>query len=227
MWNKISLFKFQQIDLISKREISDLDKTLFTVCIAFDITEFQLDNLPLKKAARFINKVERIFKSKLNAKALKKIGKFLINYDPSKLTFGQYIDLAFFLQQPTQNCHYSLASIVSKEAETHKQRAEYFQTLPITKVWGSYSQFLNQFESFNKEYKSLFGIDEEVSGEGAKVNQFNKRYGWIYAAEKVAEYERISVEQTLDLPIRQALNDLAYLKAKGKYESELLKKKHG
>lgn len=226
-WNKISLYKFQQIELINKREISDLDKTLFTVCVIFDKTEFQLDNLPLKKASKYISKIEKIFIKELKSKPLKNIGKFRMEYDPSKLTFGQCIDLFFFLQNPTQNAHYALASIVSKESETHKERAEYFQTLPITKVWGAYGKFLNQFEAFNKEYKSLFGLDSEVVGEEAKVDKFNKRYGWIYAASQVAEYERITLDQAFDLPIRRALNDLAYLKAKSKYESELLKKKDG
>jgi hypothetical protein len=40
----------------------------------------------------------------------------------------------------------------------------------------------------------------------------------------VAAYERISVEQAYKLPVKQALNDLVYLKAKQKYEYLLTKK---
>ena len=226
-WDKISLYKFQRIDEINKMEIPDLDKTLFTVCVVFDKTEYQLDNLELKKAARYVSKIERIFKQELKSKPYKKVGKFRMEYDPSKLTLGQCIDLYFFLQSPTVNAHYALASIVSKDSTTHKQRAEYFQSLPITKIWGCYSQFINQFEAFNKEYKSLFGLDADISGEGAQIDKFNKRYGWIYAASQVAEYERITLEQAFDLPIRRALNGLAYLKAKSKYEADLIKNRNG
>jgi hypothetical protein len=227
MLNKVSLYKFQRIDEINSRDISDLDKTFFTACELFNFTEYQFDNLPVKKAMKYVSKVQRIIGSDLKLKPSKKIGKYLMQYDPSKLTFGQFIELVFFLQYPMKNIHYSLASIVSKEADTHKERAEYFLTLPIGRLMGSFKQFLENFETFQKEYKPLFGLDDNVSGEGSSVNQFNKRYGWIYAASQVAEYERITLDAAFDLPIRRALNDLAYLKAKAKYEAELLKKNNG
>jgi hypothetical protein len=224
-WNKISLYKFHRMDEINKREISDIDKTLFTTCVVFDKTEFELDNLPVKKALRYVSKVEKIVSSELKVKELKKIGKYQIEYDPSKLTFGQFIELVFFLQHPTQNIHYAMASIVSKDADTHKERAEYFLSVSIQKVMGCFKKFIENFEAFQKEYKALFGLDNEVSEQGASINQFNKRYGWIYSASLVAEYERITLDQAFALPIRRALNNLAYLKAKVKYESELSKKK--
>lgn len=226
-WDKISLYKFQRIDEINKREISDIDKTLFTTCVVFDKTEFEFDNLPVKKALKYIQKVEKILSSELKVSARKKLGKFRIDYDPSKLTFGQFIELIFFLQNPMQNTHYVMASVVSKDADTHKQRADYFLSIPIQKIFGCYKQFASNFEAFLKEYKSLFGLDEETGGGNGFVNQFNKRYGWIYSASQVAEYERITLDQAFALPIRRALNDLAYLKAKAKYESELLKQSNG
>lgn len=226
-WNKISLYKYQQLEEINNRDIPDLDKTFFSACVIFDMTEYQFDQLPLKKAMRYVRKVERIIKSELKINPNKKVGKFRMQYDPSKLTFGQFIELVFFLQSPMKNAHYTTASIVSKDADTHKQRADYFLSLPVRKILGCLQKFIQNFEAFQKEYKSLFGLDTEVVGEQAPVNQFNKRYGWIYAASQVAEYERISLDQAFALPIRRALNDLAYLKAKVKYESELLKLNNG
>jgi hypothetical protein len=225
-WNKISLYKFQRLDEINNRDIPDMDKAFLSACIVFDFTEYEFDNLPLKKAMRYVSKVEKIIESDLELK-LQKIGKFSMECDPSKLTFGQFIDLVFFLQSPMQNMHYVLASLASKDADTHKERAEYFLAQPIGKLMGCYKTFLDNFEAFQKEYKSLFGLDEDVAGEGASINKFNKRYGWIYSASMVAEYERITLDDAFALPIRRALNDLAYLKAKSKYESELLKKNNG
>jgi hypothetical protein len=77
------------------------------------------------------------------------------------------------------------------------------------------------FLALNKEFGSLFGLDEEVHPQASRdsfMREFNTRYGWIYSASVVAEYEKISIDQTYKLPVKQALNDLVYLKAKSKYE---------
>jgi capsule polysaccharide export protein KpsE/RkpR len=59
-----------------------------------------------------------------------------------------------------------------------------------------------------------------------RSNKFNKRYGWIYAASQVAEYERITLDQAFALPIRQAFNDLAVFKsARVNTNTEQFKKK--
>lgn len=222
-WKRISLYRFQQIEEINNRNISDLDKTLWTICAVFDKTEYELDNLPVKKVEKLIGKVETIFKSDVKTKPAKKIGKFKVQYDPSKLTFGQYTELAFFLQAPIKNAHYVLASMVSPDASKHRERAEYFLGLPIEKVLGAFSLFIEKFGQFNGEYKNLFGLDPAVNGESATESQFNKYYGWIYAASQIAEYERITLDETYALPVRRAFNDLAYLKAKSKYEAEQTK----
>jgi hypothetical protein len=224
-WNHISLYKFQRIEEITSRKISDIDKTLWTVCVVFDKTEYQLDNMPLKKAQRLISGVEKIFASDVNTKPKEKVGRYKINYDPSTYTFGQYIELAFFLQEPIKNMHYVLASVSGTDANKHKERAEYFLNRPVTDVLGGFSLIIERFTAFNDEYKGLFGLDTEVSGESATTNHFYKRYGWIYSASQVADYERITLDQAFALPIRRALNDLAYLKAKSKFEAELIKKR--
>jgi hypothetical protein len=224
-WNKITLFKFQQIDEINSRDVSDLDKLLFTTCVVFDLTEFQLDNKPLKDANKLIGKVKAIFESEFTPLPEKKIGRFKINYDPARLTFGQYIELSFFLQsKPIQKAHYLFSSIASPDADKHRERADYFLTQPISKIIGSLSFFIEKFKDFNNEYKSLFGLDKESGGKEAQGDLFNKRYGWIYAASQVAEYERITLDEAFALPIRRAFNDLAFLKAKSKYDAEQLKR---
>lgn len=229
-WDKISLFKFQQINAINDNKgMSDIDKTLFSTCVIFDMTEYQLDNTGMKKAAKLIKKTELIFTTPLKPGAQKRIGKYIVNYDPSSLTFGQYIELSFFFQSYILSAHYALASITRKpfskyNTEGHRRRADYFLHQPIEKVMGALSVFIENFKAFNNEYKGLFGLDKEVNGEDAQSDKFNKWYGWIYSADQVAEYERIKLEEAFALPIRQALNDLSYLKAKGQYEAEQQKK---
>jgi hypothetical protein len=227
-WNKITLYKFQKIEQINKQGIEDLDKVLWSVCFAFDYTEKQLDELSIKKVDKLAAKMTAIFNSELKPSPVKRIGKYFINYDISSFTLGQYIELAFFLQQPIQHAHYILASVSNtlwrkNNAGHHRRKANYFLTQPITKVTGTVSQVVDNYNSFNKEYQWLFGLDKEVNGD-VQEDKFNKQHGWVYSATQIAEHERISLEQAMSLPIRQAFNDLAYLKALGKYQDEQIKK---
>lgn len=228
-WRNITLGKFQQLDEINSRKLSDIDRVLFSACVVFDMTEFELDNADPKKVVKMMSKMQAIFETPFNVKEHYKIGRYFINYDISRMTFGQYIELSFFLSNnPIQNAHYVMATISSQwlrkhTANDHRKKANYFLYQPIEKIMGCLKVISETFAEFNKEYKDLFGLDKEVNGD-VQEDIFNKRYGWIYSASQVAEYERITNEQAFALPVRQALNDLAYLKAKGKYEVEQIRK---
>jgi hypothetical protein len=234
-WNKITLAMFQQVEEVNARDIPDIDKVLFSTCIVFDKTEHELDNSDPKEVVKLMSKMQSIFETPFNAKPYNKIGRYFINYDIPKMTFGQYIELAFFLPRNEnekdkliKNAHYIMSTISNRDhrkhkADDHRKKANYFLNQPIEKIMGSLNRITESFGEFNKEYKSLFGVDKEVSGD-VQDDAFNRRYGWIYSASQVKEYEGITNEQAFALPIRQALNDLAYLKAKGKYEAEQLRK---
>jgi hypothetical protein len=230
-WSNISLAKFQQLDEINNRELEEIDKVLFSACIVFDKTEYEMDNEDPRKVVTMTTSMQKIFETPFNARSYAMIGKYLINYDISKMTFGQYIELAFFLSnKPIQNAHYTLATISHKRfkkhtASDHRRKADYFLEQPVEKIMGALKLIGENFGEFNKEYKSLFGIDREVHGD-VQEDVFNKRYGWIYSASQVAEYERITLDEAFALPIRQAFNALMYLKAKAKYEAEQLRKQN-
>jgi hypothetical protein len=228
-WNNVTLGKFQQLDEINNRGIPAIDRVLFSACIVYDMTEYEMDNADPKKVVKMMSKMQKVFETPFNAKVFNKIGRYFINYDISKMTFGQYIELAFFLSNnPIQNAHYIMATIGNQwlrkhTANDHRKKANYFLNQPIEKIIGSLNRITEAFGEFNKEYKSLFGVDKEVSGD-VQEDVFNKRYGWIYSASQVAEYERITNDEAFALPVRQALNDLVYLKAKARYEAEQLRK---
>ncbi len=229
-WSLVSLFKFQQIDAINANtSLDDTDRTLFSTCVVFDLTEYQLDNMPLKKANKLIRRITKIFTTEFKTVPQKKIGKWLLNYDISKMTFGQYIEISFYLSiKPIAHAHKIMASIaheygMKNNAEEHEAKADFFLTQPVEKITGSLAEVIKTFKAFNDQYKDLFGLDVEVHGVEAQVNKFNKRYGWIYAASQVAEYERIPLDQAYALPVRTAMHDLTFLKAKAKYESEQIK----
>lgn len=236
-WKDVTLFQFQQIEAINAREdIDDLDKLLFATCVLFGMTEYELDQLGGKyprKAAKLISKTKKVFESKVVPVLEETIGMLTIEYDPSRMTFGQYIEVAYFnsrSKNTIDNAHYLLASISRKlfrkhSAADHRQKADFFLQQPIEVVAGSLAHFQERLQAFNNEYKGLFGLDKEVYTSSQIADQFNKRYGWIYSASQVAEYERIPLQEAFGIPVRQALNDLAYLKAKAKYDAELLKAK--
>jgi len=83
----------------------------------------------------------------------------------------------------------------------------------------------------DKDFEGLFDKrdddeDDKVSSRSG-VSNFMRYYGWIYQTELVADFEKITLEQSYELPLLQYLNDLAYLKAKGEYEAEQLRKAYG
>jgi hypothetical protein len=230
-WKNISIFKFQRVSEINERkDMSDLDKLLFSICSVYNMTEHELDNAGVKKAGRLAKKVEKIFSSPLNALPKKRIGKYILNYDPGSMTLGQYIELSYFLSEnPIVHAHKVIASISrvtfrKHSTANHNKKANYFLTQPVPDIIGSLNLFMSRLTSFNAEYKWLFGLDGETHGD-AQADQFNKKYGWIYSASIVAEYERITLDEAYGLPVRHAFNDLAYLKAKSKYEATQIKKK--
>lgn len=229
-WNKISLYKFQQIDGINATiGMSDIDKLLFSTCVIYDMTEHQLDNAGVKRATKLTKKVGAIFSTPFHTRPRKRLGMYFIKYDVSKISFGQFIELSFFLSQnPVRNAHFVLASMSNafmqkNKATDHRKKADYFLKRPVSDIMGAIALIQEGFKAFVGEYKDLFGLDREAMGD-VQEDRFNKRYGWIYAASQVAEYERITLDQAMGLPIRQALNDLTYLKAKASYEAEQFKK---
>jgi hypothetical protein len=227
-WNNISLYQFREVERInSDPKLDELDKLLFTTCSVFKITEYQLDTMPPKKAGKLIGKVEKIFSSDFKPRPFKRLGIYIIEYNISNLTFGQYVELSYFLQgNVIQNAHYILASIthlplLKNNTAKHRDKAENFLTYPITKTLGSVTLFIEKFTAFNKEYKSLFGLSEQRSE--VQTDIFNKNFGWQFSAREVANDLRITLDEAYRLPIREALNCLSYLKAKGQYEERQMK----
>lgn len=224
-WQDISLYRFQYIDQTNAMTtIDDVEKVLLITCELFGLTSEELDMMPVKKVNRRIRAVMKLMNSSPVGVARKKIGPYTIEYDPSRLTLGQFVELRYFLQDHIHMGHYILASLSRRgkkyESEGHSIRADFFLRQSITHVIAVIKDFAENFAAFLKEYNALFGLDKEMYDQGEQSDRFNKQYGWQYSAELIADYERISLDRAYGLPIRQALNDLAYLKAKGKYEAE-------
>lgn len=225
-WNDISLYSFQQIEWINgRRDIDDMEKVFLTTCEIFGLTEHELNYMVPKKAAKKIKQTVLLAESKPTGTAQKFIGPYEINYDPAVLTLGQFVELRHFLQDATVMGHMALASISYFRCEPyisdgHPLRADYFLRQPVVDLMASLKVFSERFDIFLRGYNNLFGLDQEMYDNGQQTDKFNKQYGWIYSATQIAEHERITLDEAFGLPIRQAFNDLLYLKAKNRYEAE-------
>lgn len=220
---EISLFKFQQIDeYMSRKDLDEQEKLFFTVCVVYDFTEYELDKMDIRKVWKLINKVNKVFEKELHPKPMDQIGAYEPNYDPNTYTLGQFISLSAYTQAYVKHAH-RILGVITGDAETTFERADYFLEQPMDKTVGSIKFFLGNFKQFLSKYKSLFGLGDE--SEVSDGHPFQKNWGWIYSATKVAEHNRVTLEEAMQLNVRQAFGDLAYLKAKDSFDAEQIKKK--
>lgn len=224
---KLTLEKYKTIDAIMSDNIPELDKTLYCICALWDYAPEELDKENPLKVVKMAAKLEKLFKFKISAPTI--IGIYKINYDISNITFGQYIELSYFFQgNIIENSNFIVASVAkSPFKSSHVSRAKYFLNKHVGSVVGAMNKVRAGFIQINKEFGSLFGLDgdmHEKAQTDSFMQYFNNRYGWIFSAEVLAKYNNISIDEAYNLPVKRALNDLVYLKAKSKYEYLLTKK---
>jgi hypothetical protein len=101
-------------------------------------------------------------------------------------------------------------------------------SLPFPVAYGLAMHFLNIVNIIDKKYPLLFDekADDEQDGQMGIEQVFSKYYGWIFSTSQVAEHERITLDAAFELPVLQYLNDLAYLKMKGKVEKKQIEDIH-
>ncbi len=221
-WRNISVEKYQYINEINANNPDDLDKLLYLITFLTGKSEQQINNISVKVFNRLAIKVKDRFEN-IKGTYVNYLRGFRFNYNFKRVTLGQYIEVQHFAKMgQIESLHLIAASMSVKGKLSHTQRADKILTLPMLPILYSVGHFLDEFKSFNNNYKGLFGVGEE-EGEGEAI-EFNERYGWIYSAKKVAEFEGITLEKAFELPVIQAFNDLAYLKAFSQYEEELNKR---
>lgn len=81
--------------------------------------------------------------------------------------------------------------------------------------------FLQSLQQFLKGYRGLF----EGGGTVGSVNteKFSRQYGWLHNTKEIADFKNVTLDEAFELPIREALNILSYLKAKSKLDQDLIK----
>lgn len=119
MWNKITVWQYQQIytALNSKeKDATDLDLEVKLVGIVNNMTEMQVDSLALNeykelsKSITFLN--EPILGTRKKHIAISINRRYKINYDISKMPFARYIESKVFSEDLYGNLHKLAATMV-------------------------------------------------------------------------------------------------------------------
>ena len=119
MWEEISVWQYQQIytALNSKeKDATDLDLEVKLVGIVNNMTEMQIDSLPLNeykelsKTITFLN--EPIQGTPKKHISISKGKRYKINYDISKMPFARYIESKVFSEDLYGNLHKLAATMV-------------------------------------------------------------------------------------------------------------------
>lgn len=148
--------------------------------------------------------------------------------DASKLTLGQFVECQHFMKSGHIDAMHLVGASIWKNTKAHIEKADILLKTNIRYVLQDITKFYISFTAFVDSYKGLFEKDEtedesEELTKPEKPHPFLDQYGWIYSAKQVAEHEGITLDAAFELPIVQAFNDLAYLKAYQSYQKHLNK----
>jgi len=119
MWDKINVWQYQQIyNVINTKDKNDtdLDTDVKLIAIVNNMTEMQIDSLPLNKYAElketifFLN--EPIIGKAVKYITISKSKRYKINYNVSKMPFARYIESKVFTEDLYGNLHKLAATMV-------------------------------------------------------------------------------------------------------------------
>jgi hypothetical protein len=117
---KLTIKQFQQINHINKLEIDDLDKSIMFVQVLTGKSEFEVNQMKVKKFNKLCSDVLKAFESMMvdlkkdkPTNLIKANGTwYWINYDVSKLDAGRYVETATFGVDLLDNLHKLMATMV-------------------------------------------------------------------------------------------------------------------
>jgi hypothetical protein len=119
MWEKISVWQYQQIyNVLNSKDKNDtdLDTNVRLVSIVNNMTEMQIDSLPLNEYAE-LSKTIAFLNEPIKGKPVKFISisknkRYKINYDISRMPFARYIESKVFSDDLYGNLHKLAATMV-------------------------------------------------------------------------------------------------------------------
>lgn len=226
----LSVELFQRVKEIDSTTPDTVERLGWMVCTVFDFPEDEVNLMSARRFARYCKRLNR----QLAAKP--RIGRRVdIETDAQKITLGQFIEAQHWLRDCTEPgdeisvMEFLAATLVKNRpadfdhpAETARMRTRHFADV-LRKV----QKFIESRNELIKNYAGLFDTaegpeDEDIEvvkqNQKAKEHPFITQYGWQYSAKCVAEHLGLTLDEAFDKGILEALNTLAYLKAKAQYD---------
>jgi len=189
----------------------------FIIMDLYGMTYEQVDNMNPVKFGKLSKKIGDQF-----SRAEKPLwfNPLSFNTDAKKITFGQFIDVQYFVQ------HGNLCDIAAtiQRGKNHSKKVERLGGINIRYVLNPVMKFMSSFETLIKAYAGLFEIEEDLSEDIPETpHPFLSQYGWLFSARQVAKDQGVKLNDIFDMNIIEALNTLAYLKSEQSYIKKLQK----
>ncbi len=203
-WKDINVFQWQQlIDLFAQKDqqLSELDIDIKAAAIVMDLTEHQIDSLPIDEVKAIFKQIAFIYEDikPQPVKFIKVNGKrYRCIYDVRKMPAARYIESKYFEQDRTANLHKLAACMVMPQrknwlgqwvddkynASKHAEYSDDMLAAPITAILGSvvffYQVYINWIRS-SKDY-----LTKEMMTQGMTKYQAEKLY--IHLCEAMAGF---------------------------------------
>lgn len=215
--------QYQRVYKISQTTPDNIEQVAWMICEVFGKTYDQVENLTTDQFIQEHNKLNK----QLEIKEPKN-NPVKLQTDAFNITFGQFIECNYWLKGGLENnIHLVAASLIDLKGE-HQDKAKTVLGYSINTIYNQVNAFTDSLNNLIASYPGLFPPPpkprpgEELPKE-EKPHPFLEQYGWIFSATQVADHEKIKLDDAYELPIMQALNDLAYLKGKQEYDRYLSK----
>lgn len=116
-WNDITVEQFLSIYKLSQSpELDDMTRLERAVCIMFDKTEKQVDEMRMGEFNTLSSQCAFVLTEQVPGKAKRVIKanghRYRVTYSPSKLRHRQYVEVLHFGEKPIENMNMIMASIV-------------------------------------------------------------------------------------------------------------------
>jgi hypothetical protein len=220
------LTDFQRINSLYMGEGDEIEQVAWVVCDLYNLTYEQVDKMDPRRFMNYADKVAKRVKQATSRPWWMPFSLYKTN--AFKITLGQFVEIQYWLQEgDIQALHLIASSIYRWRWGSHEKRANRIAGRNVRYSLQDVRKFLMSLKELVQAYKSLFEKDEAENSEDQEKDEqhpFIKQYGWLFAARQVAQHEGLNIDKAMDLPIIQALNDLAYLKSENNYRKHLSKK---
>lgn len=223
----MKLSNWQRIASFYDEDNDEVEQAALLICDIYGFSPEQVDQLSPAVFQLYSYRVKRLFDRMMRRPWWSRLR---FQTDATQITFGQFIEVKYFLQQGAIDAmHLVAASIQIGGHADHKTRAERLRQTNARKVLPDVNRFMVSFNDLIDSYSGLFEKEEEEEDmdEAPRRKEaehpFITQYGWIFSAKKVAEHEGMKLEEVFGIPVIQALNDLAYLKGEASYMKKINK----